>query len=94
MIGNRPVGWIRGIEDRGLDSQKPQIGLALLRMDECAKAVASGDCLWVDVSGAAAPVSAGAVIGSPVDNIVRPFAPFWWDDSIAVGIPRINNPLS
>ncbi|KAM7534755.1 hypothetical protein Aperf_G00000112490 [Anoplocephala perfoliata] len=94
VIGNRPVGWVRGIEDRALESGKPQVGLALLRIAECAKAVADGDYLWVDVGGAAAPVSAGVVIGSPVDNIVRPFAPFWWDDTTAMGIPRIGNPLS
>ncbi|VDL19833.1 unnamed protein product [Hymenolepis diminuta] len=94
LIGNRPVGWVRGIEDPLVDSSKQQVGLALLRMAECAEAISKGDHLWVDASGAAAPVSAGSIIGSSRNRIVYPFAPFWWEDNIAVGIPRMANPLS
>nr|CDS26565.1 protein FAM76A [Hymenolepis microstoma] len=93
VVGNRPVGWVRGIEDPLTGSTKQQVGLALLRMAECAEAISMGDHLWIDASGAETPVSAESVIECPSNRIVHPFVPFWWEDSIAVGIPRMDNPL-
>ncbi|VDO09792.1 unnamed protein product [Rodentolepis nana] len=93
VVGNRPVGWVRGIEDPLTGSTEKQVGLALLRMAECAEAISKGDHFWVDVSEAATAVSAESIIESSGNRIVHPFVPFWWEDDIAVGIPRMGNPL-
>ncbi|CDI98050.1 protein of unknown function DUF1279 [Echinococcus multilocularis] len=93
VVGNRPVGWIRGQEDPSSISDPPiwQYGLALLRLAECAAAVASGDKLIVDVSEAA-QVSGAAPAGVAMVCVVQPFAPSWWPEDIAVGLPRIQQP--
>lgn len=93
VVGNRPVGWIRGQEDPSSISDFPirQYGLALLRLAECAAAVASDDKLIVDVSGAAQVLGA-APAGVAMVCVVQPFAPSWWPEDIAVGLPRIQQP--
>lgn len=90
VIGNRPVGWIRGVEDPSVSAsqKRPQLGLALIRLAECAAAIAEGDTLWVDPSGSA---KAAAVIEKErLAATVRPFAPAWWPKDIAPGIPRVD----
>eukprot|EP00108_Taenia_solium_P002373 TsM_000775000 transcript=TsM_000775000 gene=TsM_000775000 len=95
VVGNRPVGWIRGQEDPS-SVRTPSIrqyGLALLRLAECAAAVASGDKLVANISGTA-QVSEAAPVDIAMVCIVQPFAPFWWPEDIAIGFPRIQSPLT
>lgn len=94
MVGNRPVGWIRGVADSASISQgekeQQHLGLALLRLAECESAVADGDALWVDLSGASDIPKVAPAIGSSDAQFVKPFAPFWWPEDIAPGLPRID----
>ncbi|VDM32548.1 unnamed protein product [Hydatigera taeniaeformis] len=90
VVGSRPVGWVRGQEDPSPVLVPPfqHYGLALLRLAECAAAVTSGDRLVVAVSETA-QVSEAAPIDLSMTYIVRPFAPSWWPEDIAIGLPRI-----
>ncbi|VDK36632.1 unnamed protein product [Taenia asiatica] len=95
VVGNRPVGWIRGQEDPS-SVRTPSIrqyGLALLRLAECAAAVASGDKLVANIPGTA-QVSEAAPVDMAMVCIVQPFAPLWWPEDIAIGLPRIQSPLT
>lgn len=95
IVGNRPVGWVRGQEDPSPALVPPirQYGLALLRLAECAAAIASGDKLVADLSGTAhVPEATPADVAKVC--ILQPFAPSWWPEDIAIGLPRIQSPLA
>uniref|UniRef100_A0A5K3FCI4 GCV_T domain-containing protein n=1 Tax=Mesocestoides corti TaxID=53468 RepID=A0A5K3FCI4_MESCO len=89
VVGQRPVGWVRAIEALPLPPtlSQTQHGLALLRLAECASAVACGDRLWVDTSGSShVPVTAP----SNCDVIVKPFVPSWWPQESKSNLPTID----
>ena len=94
MLGNRPAGWIRGVVNATSSTQSQEesrpLGLALLRLAECASAVADGDKLWVDISGVAGmPKEAPAPTDASHLHFVQPLAPSWWPEDVAPGLPRV-----
>ncbi|KAL5103283.1 hypothetical protein TcWFU_008203 [Taenia crassiceps] len=75
IVGNRPVGWVRGQEDPSLFlTPIRRYGLALLRLAECAAAITSGDKLVADISGTA-QVSEAAQVDAAMTCFVQTFAP-------------------